>query len=86
MPITQLIIQDLLLLCLESLAETSPTTAHSASAVADATLFDEPLSHLLIGVTHLLELDNAAIIGIVIGADRFRTRSVATLHTKTRDD
>ena len=69
MPVAQLIIEPLIFDCLQSLAKTEPATTHRLDLVANTALIHELLRHVLIRVADLLELDDAAIIGIVLGHD-----------------
>lgn len=76
-PVAHLILEDLLLLCLQSLANAQPATAHSSPDVANATLLGELASDVLVGPTLLLQIHNAGVVGIVVGFDRLWASSLA---------
>ena len=78
MPITHLILEDLLLLGLKRLADTQPAATDGATDIADATLLGELAGDVLVRPTLLLEVDDAGIIGIVVGLDGLGTSSLAT--------
>lgn len=76
-PVAHLILENLLFLCLQSLANAQPAAAYSASDVANATLLGELASDILVGPTLLLEIHNAGVVGIVVGFDRLGASSLA---------
>jgi hypothetical protein len=80
-PITELVLEDLLLLGLESLANTEPTATNGTANVADATLVGELTGNILIGITLLLEVDDAGVVGVVVGLDRLRPSGLASWDT-----
>lgn len=69
MPVAHLVLEDLLLLRLEGLADTQPAATDSARDIADTTLVCEFTSDILIGVALLLEVNNASVVGVVVGLD-----------------
>lgn len=77
-PVTHLVLQDLLLLDLESLADAQPAATNGARNVADATLLLELAGDILIRVALLLQVDNASIISVVVCLDRLRTCGLAS--------
>lgn len=80
-PIAHLVLEDLLLLRLEGLADTQPAATNGTANVADAALIGELASDVLISVALLLEVDDAGIIGIVVGLDRLRSGGLASRDT-----
>lgn len=80
-PIAQLVVQLLVLDFLKCLAEAQPSTADRLWDISNAAFVHELLSHVLVGVALLLERDNAAVIGIVIGDNALWDRGFAALHT-----
>jgi hypothetical protein len=77
-PVAHLILEDLLLLRLQSLADTQPAAADGASDIADATFLGELACDILVRPTLLLEIYNASIVGIVVGFDGLGTSGLAT--------
>lgn len=77
-PVTHLILENLLLLGLKSLADAKPAATNGAANIADATLLSELAGNVLVGPALLLEVDNARIIGIVVGLDGLRAGGLAT--------
>jgi hypothetical protein len=77
-PVAHLVLEDLLLLSLEGLANAQPAAADGASDVANAALFRQPASDILVRVALLLEVDNAGIVGIVVCLDRLWACGLAT--------
>ena len=77
-PIAHLILEDLLLLRLEGLANAQPAATDGARNVANATLLLEFAGDILIRVALLLEVDDARIIGVVVGLDRLRSCGLAS--------
>jgi hypothetical protein len=77
-PVAHLILEDLLLLRLQGLADTQPAAADGASDIADATLLGELASDVLVRPALLLEIYNASIVGIVVGFDGLGTSGLAT--------
>ena len=69
MPVAHLVLEDLLLLSLEGLADALPAAADGTSDIANATLFRQPAGDILVRVALLLEVDNAGVIGVVVGLD-----------------
>lgn len=80
-PIAQLIVQLIIFDFLECLAEAQPSTAHRLWDISDATFVCKFLGDVLIRVALLLQRDDAAIIGIVVGHNALRHRSFTALHT-----
>lgn len=78
MPVAHLVLEDLLLLSLESLADAQPAAADGASDVANAALFRKLAGDILVRVALLLEVDNAGVVSIVVGLDRLWTCGFAT--------
>lgn len=77
MPVTQLVLKDLLLLRLEGLADAQPAAADSATDVADTAFLGKLASNVLVGPALLLEIDDAGVVGIIVGLDRLRAGSLA---------
>lgn len=69
MPISQLIVELLIFFVVEDFAQTQVATADGLSNIANTTLLDKLRSNVLIGMAQLLELDDAAIIRIVVRSD-----------------
>jgi hypothetical protein len=80
-PIAEFVLENLLLLGLKSLADAEPTATNGTGNIADATLVGEPLGNVLVGVTLLLEVDNAGVVGIVVGLDRLGPGGLASRDT-----
>lgn len=85
MPVGQLVVKHFSLLLLESFPKTHIAVRYSTSIVTDTTLLDKSRSDLLISVAHLLELHNAAIVGVIVCANRLRTGSLAALDAQSWD-
>lgn len=81
MPVTEVVLEDLFLLGLESLAETEPATANGTAHITNATFLGKLAGDVLIGVALLLEVHDAGIIGVVVGLDRLRACGLATEDT-----
>jgi hypothetical protein len=77
-PIAHLILEDLLLLGLESLANAQPAAADGTSDIADTAFLGELAGDVLVRPTLLLEVYDAGIVGIVVGLDGLGTSSLAT--------
>jgi hypothetical protein len=77
-PIAHLVLEDLLLLGLESLANAQPAATDGATDIADTAFLSELAGDVLIRPTLLLEVNNAGIVGIVVGLDGLGTSSLAT--------
>jgi hypothetical protein len=77
-PIAHLVLEDLLLLGLESLANAQPAATDGATDIADTAFLGELAGDVLIRPTLLLEVNNAGIVGIVVGLDGLGTSSLAT--------
>jgi hypothetical protein len=77
-PIAHLVLEDLLLLGLESLANAQPAATDGATDIADTAFLGELAGDVLIRPTLLLEINNAGIVGIVVGLDGLGTSSLAT--------
>ena len=80
-PIAQLVVQLVVLDFLEGLAKAQPSTAHRLWDISDAAFVCEFLGDVLIRVALLLQRDDAAVIGIVVGHNTLRHRSFTALHT-----
>ena len=80
-PIAQLIIKALILACLENLAQTQPASADCLANIPHTAFLRKLVCHILVAVGLLLELDNAGIIGIVIGGDALGDWSEAAWYT-----
>lgn len=72
MPVAQLIVESVVLLLEEELAKSYPTTAECLGRILHATLLLELLGHIVIGLTFLLQLDEAGIVGVVIECQLLR--------------
>lgn len=81
MPVTHLVLENLLLLRLEGLADAQPAATDGASNVADATLVLELAGNILVRVALLLEIDDTCIVSVVVGLDRLRPSSLASCDT-----
>jgi hypothetical protein len=77
-PVAHLVLENLLLLSLEGLADAQPAAADGASDVANATLFRQFAGDILVRVALLLEVDNAGVVSIVVGLNRLGTCGFAT--------
>jgi hypothetical protein len=77
-PVAHLVLEDLLLLRLESLADAEPAATDGASDVANATLFGQPAGDILVRVALLLEVHDARVIGVVVSLDGLRSSGLAT--------
>ena len=77
-PIAHLILEDLLLLRLEGLANAQPAATDGARNVANAALLLELAGNVLIRVALLLEVDDARVIGVVVGLDGLRACGLAS--------
>jgi hypothetical protein len=77
-PVAHLVLEDLLLLSFEGLADAQPAAADRASDVANAALFGQLAGDILVRVALLLEIDNASVVGIVVGLDGLWTCGFAT--------
>lgn len=75
MPITQLIIKLLILLVFKNFPQAQVATTNGFSHIPNTALLDELVSDKLIRVAQLLELDDAAVVGVVVGGHWFRGRS-----------
>lgn len=78
MPVAHLVLEDLLLLRLEGLADAEPTATDGASNVANAPLFRQPAGDILVRVALLLEVDDARVIGVVVSLDGLRACGLAS--------
>ena len=78
MPVAHLVLEDLLLLSLEGLADAQPAATDGTSDVANAALFSQPAGDILVGVALLLEVDNAGVVSIVVCLDGLWTCGFAT--------
>ena len=81
MPVTHLVLENLLLLRLEGLADAQPAATDGASNVADATLVLELAGNILVRVALLLEIDDTCIVSVVVGLDRLRSSGLASCDT-----
>lgn len=77
-PIAQFIVQSLILVLLEDLAQSQPTTANCLRGISHATLVYEHPCHMLIRIALLLEVDDAGVVGVVVGGDALRHSRKAT--------
>lgn len=77
-PVAQLIVEDLLLLLLESLAKTQPAGSDSARLIAHTALVGKLLGNVVVRIAHLLELDNTSVIIVIIGGNGLRSSGFAT--------
>ena len=77
-PVTHLVLQDLLLLGLEGLTNAQPAATDGTRNVANASLLLELAGDILIRVALLLQIDNASVIGIVVCLDRLRACGLAS--------
>lgn len=75
MPISQLVVKLVILLVVEDFAQTQISTADGFANIANATLLDQLGSDIFIRVTQLLELDDAAVVGVVVCSDWLSGRS-----------
>jgi hypothetical protein len=79
--VAHLVLEDLLLLGLEGLANAKPAAADGTGDVANAALFRQPAGDILVRVALLLEVNNARIIGVVVGLDGLRPSGLASRDT-----
>jgi hypothetical protein len=77
-PVAHLVLENLLFLRLESLADAQPATTDSATDVTDAAFIGEPAGNALVGVALLLEVNDASIVGIVVCLDWLRPGGLAS--------
>ena len=77
-PVAHLVLEDFLLLGLQSLANAEPTATDGASDIADATFFGKLASDVFVRPALLLEVHDAGVIGIIVGFDGLGTSGFAT--------
>jgi hypothetical protein len=80
-PVAHLVLKDLLLLGLEGLADAKPAATDGASDVANAAFLLELTGNILVRVALLLEVNDARIIGVVVGLDGLRPSGFASRDT-----
>lgn len=79
-PVAQFVVQLVLFSALKGLAETQPAATDCLWDVADTTLLNELLRDKVIGVALLLEIDDSAVVAVVVCDDALGDGSFATLH------
>jgi hypothetical protein len=77
-PVAHLVLENLLLLSFEGLANAKPAAADGTGDVANAALFRQPAGDILVRVALLLEVNNAGIVSIVVRLDRLWACGFAT--------
>ena len=83
MPVSKIIVQELILTLSKSLAQTGPACSNRLLVVVNATFRDEMVRHVTVAVVLLFHLYDNLIFRVKVGSDLLGLSSTTSLETLT---